>query len=364
MLDMDWQKQVERKAAPNTGLLRCIIDTVGDLIYVKDMDGVYRGCNKASESFIGLTEAEQIGKTDFDFFDPGMAEEIRDLDRQISRSGKEHCVEEWVSSPNGQRVLLESKKAPFYGADGEVAGIVGISRDITKRKLAEIALEKANVELDAFVHTVSHDLHTPLTSILGYAEIFRDSYQEHLNGQALSFLDEIISSSEKMQALITDLLALATVGQIDSPAVALDVGAVAKKVVCELEERLSRAGVSVEIGELPTLVIPETFLMQILDNLIVNAMKYGCASGGVIKVGCERRDEQMILYVRDHGTGIPDDERDRIYEAFFRGAVGKDVGGTGIGLATVKKIANLCEGDVWVEETPGGGATFCVSVKG
>ena len=121
-------------------LLRCIIDSVGDLIYIKDKHGVYQACNKASEKFIGLPESEQIGKTDFDFFDRDIAEAIREFDQQIMASGKESRIEEWVTYLDGSRGLLDSVKAPYYGPDGEQLGLVGISRDITERKQMEMAV--------------------------------------------------------------------------------------------------------------------------------------------------------------------------------------------------------------------------------
>ena len=137
---IDERKQFEAEIIRDKALLRCIIDSVGDLIYIKDMNGVYRACNKASEAFIGLPECEQIGKTDFDFFDKDIAEVIQEFDQQILASGKENRKEESVTYRDGSRRLLDSIKAPYYGPDGEQLGLVGISRDITERKQIEKAL--------------------------------------------------------------------------------------------------------------------------------------------------------------------------------------------------------------------------------
>ena len=120
--------------------MRCIIDSASDLIYIKDRDSVYLCCNKASEKFIGLSESEQIGKTDFDFFDREKAEVIQKLDRQVLAEGKPLRVEEWVTDREGDRVLFDSLKAPYYGPNGEVMGLVGISRDITERKRAKTSI--------------------------------------------------------------------------------------------------------------------------------------------------------------------------------------------------------------------------------
>lgn len=118
-------------------LLRCLIDSVGDLIFIKDMKGAYQACNKAAEEFIGLPERDQIGKTDFDFFNRKMAEAIRECDRQVMESGKERRLEEWIPSRLGGKRLFDTVKAPFYSQDGKQLGVVGIARDITDRRQAE-----------------------------------------------------------------------------------------------------------------------------------------------------------------------------------------------------------------------------------
>jgi signal transduction histidine kinase len=137
---------------------------------------------------------------------------------------------------------------------------------------------------------------------------------------------------------------------------------VVNDVACGLAEIITKAGVSVAVGDLPTLRVPRTLLFQVFHNLIGNAIRYGCKPGDVIEVGGERKEEKVRLYVRDYGPGIPEEERGLIFEAFYRGTTGKDNKGTGIGLATVQKIARLFDGRAWVEDTPGGGSTFWVEL--
>jgi len=358
---IDGRKQTE--VSSEMGLLRCLLDSVGDLIYIKDRDSVYRACNKASEEFLGLSEAEQIGKTDFDFFERVLAEEILAVDQQILGSGQEQCTEEWVPLVDGRRILLETKKAPFYAPDGEAAGIVGISRDITARKQAEDDLTKANRELDAFARTLAHDLRSQLTPIIGYAEILRGQYLDQLDERAIEYLDEIMSSGEEMLLLMKDLLTLATSGQVKRPVAPLDLAQIVEMVVNTHAEQLDSAGVRVKFGILPSLRIPRSLLVQVFDNYILNALHYGSKKGDVIEVGGERSGGRVSLYVRDRGQGIPPEERDRVFEVFYRATSAEEKLGTGIGLATVHKIAGLFGGRAWVDETPGGGSTFWFEVS-
>jgi PAS domain S-box-containing protein len=145
--DITERKQAQEKLARERALLRCLIDSVSDLIFIKDRDGIYRGCNKAGEAFIGMPECEQIGKTDLDFFDRDKAEQIRKADRRVFEDGKPLRIEEWVTGRDGRRRLMDTLKAPYYDSAGEALGLVGIGRDITERKRAEEALRESEKKL-------------------------------------------------------------------------------------------------------------------------------------------------------------------------------------------------------------------------
>jgi len=135
--------------ARQTSVLRRIIDSIPDLIILKDTDGFYLGSNKAFEKFTGLPESEQIGKTDYELFDNDTALSFRTADRHILDTGQTLSDEQWVTYPDGQKALLSTVKTPFYGQEGEVLGLVGISRDITERVAAETSLRQAAVVFES-----------------------------------------------------------------------------------------------------------------------------------------------------------------------------------------------------------------------
>jgi len=227
---------------------------------------------------------------------------------------------------------------------------------------SERNLRQINRELDTFAYTVSHDLRTPLTPIIGYADFLNESYRDKLDQQALDSLSEISASGRRMLALMEDLLNLAKIGEVERPANPLNTRDIVQEVVDGLNAQLSQAGAKVIIDELPFVRLPKAFLIQIFDNFIGNASRYGCRPGDVIEVGGERNGKKVRLFVRDHGPGVPPEESQRIFEVFYRGSTGRNIKGTGIGLATVRKIANLYKGRAGVEETPGGGSTFWVEI--
>ncbi|MEN8687458.1 MAG: ATP-binding protein, partial [Desulfuromonadales bacterium] len=114
--------------------------------------------------------------------------------------------------------------------------------------------------------------------------------------------------------------------------------------------------------KLPQTWVPEALVYQIFSNLIGNACRYTPVASGPIKVGCWDEANRIIYYVKDHGPGVPHKESERVFDIFYRGEASKENRGTGVGLAIVRKIAIRCNGHAWVEQTPGGGATFCVAI--
>ncbi|MEH6626817.1 MAG: EAL domain-containing protein [Motiliproteus sp.] len=129
------------------GMLRSLINAIPDLISFKDTDSVYLGCNRAFEGFIGRPEAELVEKTDFDLFDQELASGLRKKDREMLAAGEVHSNEEWVDYPDGSKVLLDTTKASFHDQQGNLKGVVGISRDITsKRKAEELIWRQANFD--------------------------------------------------------------------------------------------------------------------------------------------------------------------------------------------------------------------------
>ncbi len=237
---------------------------------------------------------------------------------------------------------------------------LAVCRDITERIETEQRLHQTNKELDAFVSTVSHDLRSPLTPLIGFADLLADRYSDQLDDIGRISISEIKKTAEKMRNLLEDLLTLSRVEQLKQPAQHIDVTSVANDMLLELADKVLESGAEVTIEELPELRIPEELIANMFRNLLANAIKYAAGSHPLIEVrGCEFPD-RLRYSVIDHGPGIEEDERQTVFEPFYRGRNSRAATGTGIGLATVAKIARVYGGNTWVEETEGGGATFVV----
>ncbi len=238
---------------------------------------------------------------------------------------------------------------------------LAVCRDITERKKTEKDLLDANRELDAFAHTVSHDLRGILAPVVTYMDFLRLTYAEVFDEQILQILAEVEHQSERAIALLDDLLDLAQVSHIKPGEHPTDVKVIVDEVLRELDVE-SPDHPEILVGDLRQTWLPEALLYQVFSNLLGNACRYSPGESGAIEVGCWDETHQSTYYVRDHGPGVPHKENELIFDIFYRGKSSKGHRGTGVGLAIVRKIATRCMGTAWVEQTPGGGATFCVSI--
>lgn len=371
------RRRVENELRAAHQQLQDIIDFLPDATFVIDREGNVVAWNRAIEEMTGVLKKDMIGQGDYAYAVPFFGERcplLIDLVdrpekisesryRKIGRQGQALFAERYHPSLNsGKGAHLWAMASRLYDQEGNVVGAIESMRNISDHIEARERLEAANREMEAFVYTVSHDLRTPLTPIIGYADYLREVYGDRLDESARNYLAQISASGNKMMELLEDLLNLATIGKLEAPKEPVDSEAVVRQVVGNLAMAISEANMSVAIGDLPRLRVPETILSQIFANLVGNAVRYAGPAGGPIEVGGERRGDAVCFYVRDHGPGIPATERERIFEAFYRDSTQKTAG-TGIGLAVVQKCARLYGGGVRVETTPGGGATFVVEMS-
>lgn len=233
---------------------------------------------------------------------------------------------------------------------------------IVRRRRSEEQLRRLNLELDAFVRTVSHDLRSPLSPILGFAEYLRSEHSASLPAEAQQAIEQIEEQGRRMHAMLEDLLELAIVGSVKRPQAPIDTARVAKEVIVSWSQKAREANCELRYtGGLPPVQIPESMLALILDNLVGNAIRYA-GSDGTVEIGGEKETAGIRLYVRDFGPGLSSGDRERVFEPFERGGSVRSTPGTGLGLATVRKLAIHYGGRAWVEETPGGGCTFLVEL--
>lgn len=234
---------------------------------------------------------------------------------------------------------------------------------VADRRQTRECLEQKNEELETYVRSVSHDLRSPLVSLLGFSRLLRDDYHEVLDETGLHFLDRIEAAGRHMEQLLHDMLALSRIKETPHCRVYVDPTPILQQLSTELKLQLDEKNIELRLPEdPPTLLCDRTRLYQLLSNLIGNAIQHmGEATTGRVDVGIETLSDGWQISVRDTGPGIPLADRDRIFEAFQ--TLGRSNGcgkSGGLGLAIVKKIVEAHSGRVWVESEPGAGACFFV----
>ena len=354
------QRLTEDALRESEGRFRTIFTTAAaGMVLISPFHNILQ-VNPAFCRFIGYDESEILNRSIFDFTHPDDRERIRQLYEEMftQKLGSADCERRYLRK-DGTTVWGHVSVACVTGSDDRPSYCIALVQDISLRKALEEQLLRANRELDAFVHTVSHDLRSPLTPIIGYLQFIFDQHADLLKPPLDDMLREVLKEGERMYVMLEDLLSLATVGSVPPPALPVSGDDIMRTVLLRYSSCMDN-GLGVQFTSLPDILMPRTLYLQIIDNLVGNALHY--SGGGPVEVSGSRKDGLVRLSVRDHGPGVPDTEKERIFELFFRGQAGKNVVGTGIGLATVKKIALLHNGRCWVEDAPGGGSIFQVEL--
>jgi signal transduction histidine kinase/DNA-binding response OmpR family regulator len=237
-------------------------------------------------------------------------------------------------------------------------------------------LEQSNRELESFAYVVSHDLQEPLRKVLILGDRLQAKWGQALNAQGRDYLERMQSAAGRMQTLIDDLLTYSRVATKAQPFVPVDLTQAAREVVSDLEARIEQVGGQVEIEELPTIQADPTQMRQLLQNLVGNALKFHRKGvPPVVKVHAQLLNgqgeylvaegttaERCRIIVEDNGIGFDEKHLDRIFQVFQRLHSRSEYEGTGIGLATCRKIVERHGGSVTAQSAPGQGATFVATL--
>jgi PAS domain S-box-containing protein len=355
-------RQVARQElARERDLLRTLMDHLPDLIYVKDHDSRYITANLAQAKLAGLDRVEEfVGRTAHDFFPAELAAHFEREDRAVMESGEAMLdrEEHWIDR-YGREFWFVSSKLPLRDRDGTLLGVVGIDRNITKRKQTEQELIRSNRELDEFVSVVTHDLQAPLRAVNTYCRMLADEAEAKLGAEGREYLRDALDGLTRMQRLIDSLRSYARATEKKRAYSPINLETTLAMALANLELELRESQAVVTHDPLPTIPGDGVQLMQLFQNLLTNAIKYCRNRRPEVHVGAERLDDAWHLWVRDNGIGIETGRTHDIFRIFQRlHADESEFSGTGIGLSVCKRIVERHHGRIWVESSPGQGSTF------
>jgi PAS domain S-box-containing protein len=377
-IDITGKKAAERQLQHIQRLNRLIIDTIPDLLWLKDIDGHYLLCNPPVAHFFGATETEIIGKTDHDLTDKAQADRFRAHDLEVIAARRIIAKEEWGTDKDGASTLVAVTKALLVDEDGRTEGVMGIGHDITELREAVRKAEDASRAKSVFLSNMSHELRTPLNAILGYTQIFLGD--DGLTSRQRKGISTIHQAGEHLLLLINDILDISRIesGKLELLENEFSLIPFLHGIKDIIQLRAAEKGLDfrTEFTELPPMIVADELrLRQVLLNLLSNAVKFTSIGGCVLRVAAEAAGTGravLTMVVEDSGCGITPAEQQVVFEPFIQ--VGERLQhreGTGLGLAISRELARLMGGELKLisplrqqpEDGGGPGSRFFFSIN-
>jgi PAS domain S-box-containing protein len=349
-----------------------ILNCAGEGIYGLDGQGRTTFVNPATAKITGWKVDELVGKSESEVFH-------RRQNGDQQSDGRDYQL---FYRKDGSNFPAEYIRTPIKEKDKEVGAVV-IFKDITERKRAEEALNRkaaelarSNAELEQFAYVASHDLQEPLRKIQAFGDRLKTKCDAVNLQEGRDYLERMQSAAARMQTLINDLLTFSRVISASQPFVPVDLNAVTKGVLSDLEVRIEQNKAKLEVGDLQTIEGDPLQMRQLLQNLIGNALKFKKAdvqpeikiNARILKspfAGTPEEDpyaEQCEVTIQDNGIGFDEKYLDKIFAMFQRLHGRNEYEGTGVGLAVCRRITDRHGGTITARSKPGEGATFIVTV--
>ncbi len=218
-------------------------------------------------------------------------------------------------------------------------------------------LERSNAELDRFAATASHDLQEPLRAIASFADLLARDYAERLDDEGRSWLEYVRTGAARLQLVLDGLLTYARLGPRERHFVPTNVGDVLTTARHNLVQQIEEILAEIDVGDMPTLEADPDLLVLLFQNLLSNSIRFAGDAPPVVSITAQREGGMWLFAVRDRGIGFEQVHAARMFE-MFRRLHSSGFTGSGIGLASCKKIVEYHGGEIWAESQPGEGATF------
>lgn len=355
---------------------KIVIDNISDGITFIDANGIIHLFNPAAEQLLAWSEAETLQlnyKTIFRFVNSA-SQPISDAENPITRtlsSNKPQASDSfYLLTHSEQKVSVSIKVTPITTQDGDMTindGAIVVFRDITRERAEQ------NAQTD-FISTASHEMRTPVAIIEGYLGMILNPETATIDNRARMYAQKAHDSVKRLGRLFQDLLDVTKADdhRIDNNPCLLDAKLVAKQVVQDFAGKAAAKGLTLQFNDTETgsshgerVLAPPAIicadldqLNEILDNIIENAIKY--TKQGGVKVSVDVDSNRVRFTVTDTGIGIPEEDVPHLFQKFYRvdNSQTREIGGTGLGLYLIKRLADNIGGTVGVKSVYGQGSTF------
>jgi PAS domain S-box-containing protein len=388
--DITERKRAEEEIKSAKVFLDMVINLSPFAMWISDKEGTITRVNLSLCNVINLTENEIVGKynvlKDLNLEIQGVMPMVRSV---FEKHEPARFIIPWKAADAGgvdfkgaRDMHIDVSMFPILNAQGELINVVCQWVDITERKKSEEALEKyrehledlvrertikleaSNKELEAFSYSASHDLRAPLRSIDGFSQALLEDCENKLDIQGKDYLIRIRAATRRMAELIDDLLQLSRITRTEMNIEKVNLTRIARSVIDELQKSQPQRHVEISIADGLEDTADSKLIRIVLENLLGNAWKFTeKQTKAVIEFGFTEKGKKKIFFIRDNGVGFDMAYADKLFAPFQRLHTEEEFPGTGIGLATVRRIIHRHGGKVWTEGQTGKGATFYFSLN-
>jgi PAS domain S-box-containing protein len=369
-VDITERKAAEEDLRSSRDYVEQLFDYASAPIIVWDSDGIITRFNFGFERLTGRLSADLVGQPLGTLFPDEARESFLALIGQTLEEESRGIVEIPILHADGSQLVVLWNSSNIFAKDGTtLLATIAQGVDITERKAAEGVLLKrtedlarSNAELEQFAYIASHDLQEPLRMVASYTQLLKKRYAGKLDADADDFIDYAVGGATRMQTLINELLAFSRVGTQGGRFAMTSLEGLMQRIARSLETRIDEAGATLVWDGLPEVVCDGGQIERVLQNLVVNALKFHGDRPSEVTVSAERGDGEWLLRVTDNGIGIEEEYKERVFVIFQRLNARTEFEGTGMGLAICKRIVERHGGRVWVESVPGEGSSFYFTI--
>ena len=374
--DITERKQAELALRESEKTLRLFVRHAPAAIAMLDREMCYLVVSQRWMADYRLGDRDLQGLSHYEVF-PEVPERWKEIHQQCLTGAVERCEEDAFPRPDGTTDWLSWEVRPWRRADETIGGIIIFSELITERKQTQeqlqrlnaeleervrtrtAALETANRELEAFAHSVSHDLRAPLRGIDGWSSALLEDCGEQLDAQGHKYLDRVRSEAQRMGMLIDDLLHLSRVGRAELVLGTVNLTSLAETLIARLKEANSDRIIEFIVAPQLTCTGDARLLEIALTNLLNNAVKFtGPRASARVEFGQTECEGHRTFFIRDNGVGFDMAYARLLFAPFQRLHKTSEFPGTGIGLATVQRVVHRHGGHIWAEARVGEGTTI------
>jgi len=360
--DVSDRREAQEQIAHLLAYQRAILDNTPVGIAIIDMERHILQANPAFCRIYGHNEFDILGRhASMLYRDAQQCEDIDHRAYPMIALGGTFSEEVLMRRADGSDVWVNIEGHLVDPSELEL-GVVWAVTDVTPRKQLDLELRRSNEELERFAYVASHDLRQPLRMISSYLSLLTRAMKGRLSDEESQFIGFAVDGAKRMDRMIVDLLDYSRIGRMSSEKGTVKLAEVMQHVKEALTGAIEDAGASLELpAELPEIQGYETELERLFLNLMGNALKFRVEGRApLVRVKAEETPEGWVISVADNGIGIPPDQHQRLFQLFQRLVTREQYEGTGIGLASCRKIAEHHGGRIWVDSSPGEGSTFYV----